>query len=524
MTDAPDGPPKRGRLRVPEPAVKFAVSLALFGLFWLLEGTLYQAIGLHHVLERTHFALANRVESQAYEAWYKPAAVVYEIDDTQYADCIGRPGRCVDRDWLATAVERLFQAGARGVAVDIDFSPFQAIGKEAKEPPGPVSHNDFDFMRQMLTLKEKYNRPIVLGVWRGQALPPEGWLGGSKYRPLAASMGLPRKEETRVDLLRRLAYVETGTDLLPSLATALVGQNVARQGWSNQLFQDFEVVKIDGFDATLRFEVSAPALLLAIQKAPLKRPEDARDRYVIIGRKDGSSGYGIGDRADLYSVPLVGTVTGAQLHALHTANLAKGPVREPTALGGRFLDFLFVVCGPLPFLIRGGWRGLRLGQRLRRLALPMLLIAALIAWASGNFIFGGVFLLCRFLVSAVQEFLEHRLDGPGRLGPLLITWLRNRLNRRPRKVWFIVLSLATRIQNLLDRRLGNGGRFVLVATPVLALVGAACGFFMLEAGVLWLGFVAVSYAEAFEPPLYDWLRRSFFEPWGLVPRTASESH
>ena len=273
------------------------------------------------VLQYSFYASGGRV---------RPNALVINLDKPlERWERDGRSDIVTPREPLKKLLELLANKGARGVAIDVDFSP--ADGQ-------PIHPDDAGFFRFCLDLSRRAKMPIALGVWRTR-LQPYNWLISDEFHTLAAAYDIPKSHP---EWAVRWIKADGADERLPSLAARLTKTDDADRGYA---FWDWAIRST----SKIHYDVGYSTAYSPIDFTDLWRlEEDAlptqdtrtvsyfgdkiRGRYILLGRTNPSS------EKDRFDVPHLRPVPGIFLHASAALTLAGKPLNTMTPWGRVMFD------------------------------------------------------------------------------------------------------------------------------------------------------------------------------------------
>ncbi len=293
-----------------------------------------------------------------------------------------------DRTELRAVVEALRRAGARGIAIDIDFSPEHGL---------PVDNADPEFLAWLTTLRDEAGRPVRVhvGVHRNRTGPRDAWLGSADLAPLAATL----LADTSDNRLMPIDVTWRGAEPLPGLGAAAAGlaagslppspcpaglascwrEREVAGALLRSFFVDYSCLP-DLLDARLpsasRDRVLVPGELVPAITAELQdAPGRVRDKVVIVGFGDPA---GMADNG-FVAPGFLRALPGVYSHAAASATLlGPGCLHAPTPLFEKVLDLgLAMALLGLVLIVRT--RLLRRCSEVEELALHVLLTAGTIA-------------------------------------------------------------------------------------------------------------------------------------------------
>ncbi len=252
----------------------------------------------------------------------------------------GRSDVTTPREPLIKLLELLAAQGARGVAIDVDFSPDNGL----------LMHpDDRTFFLFCLELSRKANMPIALGVWRTR-LQPYNWLISDEFQSLAGAYDILKAHPERC-----VRWIKaTGARVrLPSLAARITDTDDADVRDDSLALLVRSTSKMDY--PNVRYSAAYSPIdfshlpLLRQEALPTQDPcavgyysDKIRGRYVLLGKTNPTSA------DDWFEVPELGRVPGVFLHACAAVTFAGQALYTLTSTGRVLLDILIallIFCG-----------------------------------------------------------------------------------------------------------------------------------------------------------------------------------
>ena len=302
-----------------------------------------------HWLEmQTHVWLQSHLHAPTSEHFPIVVVDIADLKPTAYEVTLNDEVRqefFTPREPLRRAIGVVATAGAAGIGVDVDLS----LEPELKVGPalGEETHRLFND-----ALARRTNCAIYFGVKRNEGLPPETWLGGQAYIPLAASLARPK------GLVREMPSIFgfPGHDTpLRSLAQALAEDRLAEdRPWLNHFAKKVSEIKpvknapdfrlsqhlVDyaPLELLISSRVSVSTVLAAITNGPAayaKLGALFSGRLVLLGD---ATPFGGGDTANVPG--RAEPVPGVYVHACATYTLSREPLYRLNLIPGMILATL----------------------------------------------------------------------------------------------------------------------------------------------------------------------------------------
>jgi CHASE2 domain-containing sensor protein len=265
---------------------------------------------------------------------------------------------------LKSLIQAVAALKPRAIGVDLDCGPVASDSVLQKR-------QDRDFLESCLETETRYQVPIFLGVERSLDRSPDQWLGGARYRQLAAHMyfpKLPQPIEGQEPLVREAERANLWLELedvhakCPSLAAALTGARL-RPSDASRLPPSGQPPRPVSVEVQYRTHHPRPLLRrfvrwsddhdFLVNYGPLPRLREATHRHQMVFaedvKADGADFQGklvlIGraekPQADLHLVPgRCQIVPGVMVQACAAYSLDQAPLYELTSAGRLAIDAL----------------------------------------------------------------------------------------------------------------------------------------------------------------------------------------
>jgi CHASE2 domain-containing sensor protein len=235
--------------------------------------------------------------------------------------------RTTPRDALTTLLRTIVKQQPVAIGVDIDFSPNER---------GYITPADPAFFEFCLSLRDRDEVPVYLGVYRTTDQPPGTWLGDDHFQRLAANISIPKDTRSLPDWLQ----ARGSSTPLPSMSAALARTapqpapnplGLPRWAFRSLLQEERKALTIVSFlvDYSVLGELQRRKLMATRRGGIVGAPDGLHDHLVLLG--DGA----VQHEEDSFAVPgRGGRIPGSMVHASALYTLLKGPLFELTE-GGR---------------------------------------------------------------------------------------------------------------------------------------------------------------------------------------------
>ena len=186
----------------------FLIFVLLLGKLWFEQTTIGNAVESLGFAELQRHLIPTGLVQQ-------PNVVLVDISGIHREkwELNGKSGECTPRADILKIVVALARTKPRGIAVDIDFSPFE---------DGLVHPDDMMFFASILDTAKRSGTRVFLGVDRQRFSGPEKWLGQAEFSELAAAIAIPEATDSRYYM--RWAKGNEQSRSLPSMALAIAGK------------------------------------------------------------------------------------------------------------------------------------------------------------------------------------------------------------------------------------------------------------------------------------------------------------
>lgn len=284
--------------------------------------------------EKTYKFLLERIAAEG--STERPKVLVVDIEEIKPLplERNGRTDLVTPREPLMKLIQVFADLGARSIGIDIDFSPENGEFVDPKDPK---------FFDDCLSLSEKTNIPILLGVYRTYRQPYK-WLGDDRYMRLAAVIGVPSIKDH--DQTPHWIRVPNGF-LLRSMSSGLAGVDVNASGTSDPRWswarKSTSIVKrgpdIESKETTIDYSplrwIEAESLPVLNSDAYAKLEDKIKNRMIILGDREPSKG-------DMFQTS-AGRLPGVYVHACAANTIATEPLYRLTLLGRFTIDFVLAL-------------------------------------------------------------------------------------------------------------------------------------------------------------------------------------
>jgi CHASE2 domain-containing sensor protein len=321
-----------------------------------------------------------------------------------------------DRTELLNLVQQIAEQQPRGIAVDIDFTPY-----------ANQRGQDRQFLDSCLSLYKPRSDshmpavPVYVGIHETVALGPDLCLGEPRFRDLAAFIGFAHSRENegrkRIADQLQITYLDTFEHqriwYCPSLSSAVTQTHITLPSrWVAWALKPLSVVEDTGYKSSEFLIDYSP--LEAIEKNTVSfqnidsylRKNAFYDKYVFIGRGQLSRNTG-----DKFPIPgrRSDSHAGVYIHACAAYTLLRGALFELSGAGRLLLDVvlaLFVIVGVA--LVRYHYRD-RAGEvAYHRVFAFFTLLAVLLTVLIGFYMVDVTRLMWDDFVIVVVALLLHR--------------------------------------------------------------------------------------------------------------------
>jgi len=261
----------------------------------------------------------------------------------------------IDLEKLKEVVTAIAEQKPRAIAIDVVLTPepdaeSQKDSSEANQ--GKLEENYFRFLDFCLQkIKQEKGIPIFVSVAGRTVDKPEEWLGGEKYKEMAATIIIPKEETIRIpiwfkaspeseklfSLSAALAKASQKVHLPNGFAWAVVSADEEFPSTERHLQENMEYA--DALVNYSKLEAIQQNKLLTISETSIKESgEKFRNRMVILG--DGTKEKAV----DTFIVAgRKETISGVYLHASAAYTFAREPMYEFKFWVRLLLDFLLSV-------------------------------------------------------------------------------------------------------------------------------------------------------------------------------------
>lgn len=320
----------------------FAITVALTGISILFEHTSWG-----HRLELFAFELLQGQLSPLNPEEELPVVVV-DISDIKE----GKDKEVVDLEKLTKVVMAIAEQKPRAIAIDVVLTPEPDPDNQkdsSETTQTKLEENYFRFLDFCLQkVKHEKGVPIFVGVGERTVDAPEEWLGGERYKALAATIIIPKAETTRIpiwfkaspeseklfSLSAALAKASQKVHLPSGLAWAVQSADEEFPSTERHLKENMEFA--DALVNYSKLEAIQQNKLLTISETSVKESgEKFRNRMVILG--DGTKEKAV----DMFVVTgRKEPISGVYLHASAAYTFAREPMYEFRFWARLLLDFL----------------------------------------------------------------------------------------------------------------------------------------------------------------------------------------
>jgi CHASE2 domain-containing sensor protein len=204
----------------------------------------------------------------------------------------------VDLDRLRLVVKAIAEHHPRAIAIDAVLTPEIDSTQESTLPGDQhkIVENYFGFLDFcLLHIRNEKGVPIFVGVGERSVGEPDEWLGGEKYKPLAATLIIPKEDTSRIPVWFRAS---ANSEMLYALgaATAKAFQEPRAptfMTWALEIADDFPGTErhlrenMEYADALVNYsklEAIQQNKLLTLSEASINESgEKFKDRMVFLG-------------------------------------------------------------------------------------------------------------------------------------------------------------------------------------------------------------------------------------------------